>query len=125
MVPKLESKVVNKRKFLRLYTLIPGIGFILIALIFFTPISIPLILAIIGFGFSRSIMFVKGINKQIETQNRATVLSTINMISSLIRTIVYPLIGYLVLWNLSITFILLGTIIILSALVSRIKSEYL
>lgn len=125
IVPKLESKFTDKKKFLQLYTLIPGIGFILMAIIFFIPISIPLILVIIGFGFSRSIIFVKGINKQIETQNRATILSTINMAASLIRTIFYPLIGYLVMWNLSITFILLGTVIIVFALLSKIKNEYL
>jgi MFS family permease len=125
LVPKLESNVQNKKRFLQAYTLIPGIGFILIALIYYIPISIPLILIIIGFGFSRSIIFVKGINKQIETQNRATVLSTINMMSSLIRSIVYPLIAFIVIWHLSITFILLGTTIIIFALLSNIKSEYL
>ncbi|MFX1343843.1 MAG: MFS transporter [Promethearchaeota archaeon] len=125
MVPKLTTKLKNKTRFLQVYTIIPGLGYILMALIFYIPISVPLILTIIGFGFSRSIIFVKGINRQIETQNRATVLSTINMASSLIRTILYPLIGYLVMWNLSMTFFLLGTVIIIFAVLSRIKNEYL
>ncbi len=125
IIPKLENKVRNKRRFLRLYTIVPGIGFILVALIYYIPISIPLILSIIGFGFSRRIIFIKSINNQIESQNRATVISTINMISSLIRTILYPLIGYLVMWNLSTTFILLGAIIIICAMLSKIKTEYL
>jgi len=125
IVPKFATRSKNKRRFLQVYTIIPGIGFILMALIFYIPISIPLILSILGFGFSRSIIFVKGINNQIETQNRATVLSTINMAASLIRTILYPFIGYLVMWNLSITFILLGAVIIIFAILSKIKSEYL
>ena len=125
IIPKLENRMSNKRRFLRLYTLVPGIGFILLALIYYLPISIPLILAIIGFGFSRRIIFIKSINKQIETQNRATVLSTINMISSLIRMILYPFIGYFVMWNLSCTFILLGSGILVIALLSKVKSEYL
>lgn len=125
VVPTLESRINNKRRFLQLYTIIPGIGFILMSVIFFIPISIPLILIVIGFGFSRSLIFVKGINKQIETENRATVLSTINMVASLIRAILYPLVGYFVMWNLSITFILLGTLIIVFTLISRIKNEYL
>ncbi|MFW9896846.1 MAG: MFS transporter, partial [Candidatus Thorarchaeota archaeon] len=74
IVPKLESKVINKRRFLLLFTTIPGVGFILLAVIYVIPISIPLILTIIGFGFSRRVIFLKSINKQIETQNRATVL---------------------------------------------------
>ncbi|MFX1376007.1 MAG: MFS transporter [Promethearchaeota archaeon] len=125
MIPKLENKVSNKKRFLQVYTLIPGIGFILIALIHFIPVSIPLILVIIGFGFSRRIFFIKGINKQIETQNRATVLSMINMATSLIRTVFYPLIAYIVMWDLNMTFILLGTTIIIFVLISRMKSEYL
>jgi hypothetical protein len=64
-------------------------------------------------------------NNQIEIENRAKVLSTINMIASLIRAILFPLVGYLVIWNLNITLILLGTLIIGFALVSRIKNEYL
>ena len=125
IVPTLENKIHNKRKFLKCYTIIPGIGFILMALIHFIPVSIPLILIVIGFGFSRSLIFVKGINLQIESENRATVISTVNMFASFIRAILYPLVGYLVMWNLSITFILLGAIIIIFALLSRIKNEYL
>lgn len=125
MVPTLENRINNKRRYLQLYTIIPGVGFILMSVIYFIPISIPLILIVIGLGFSRSLIFVKGINKQIETENRATVISTINMIASLIRAILYPVVGYFVMWNLNITFILLGTLIIVFALISRIKNEYL
>ncbi|MFW9900699.1 MAG: MFS transporter [Candidatus Thorarchaeota archaeon] len=125
IIPTLETKLNNKRRFLQIYTIIPGIAFILMAIIQFIPVSIPLILIVIGFGFSRSLIFVKGINKQIETDNRATVLSTINMIASLIRAILYPLVGYLVIWSLNATFIMLGTLIIVFALLSRIKSENL
>ncbi|MFX0000230.1 MAG: MFS transporter [Candidatus Hodarchaeota archaeon] len=125
IIPTLENKLSNKRRFLQLYTIIPGIAFILMAIIHFIPVSIPLILIVIGFGFSRSLIFVKGINKQIETDNRATTISTINMIASLIRATLYPLVGYLVMWNLNATFIILGTLIIVFALLSRIKSENL
>jgi MFS family permease len=125
VIPTLENKINNKRKFLKLYTIIPGIAFILMALIHFIPVSIPLILIVIGLGFSRSLIFVKGINQQIETENRATVISTINMIASLIRAILYPLVGYLVMWNLNITFIVLGVLIIIFAVLSKIKSDNL
>jgi len=121
----LENKIDDKRRFLQLYTIIPGVGFVLMALIYFIPVSIPLILIVIGFGFSRSLIFVKVINKQIETENRATVISTINMMASLIRAVLYPLVGYFVMWNLSGTFIALGCIIVIFALLSRIKSENL
>ncbi|MFX1322285.1 MAG: MFS transporter [Promethearchaeota archaeon] len=125
LVSKLEKRYKNKKVFLQFYTMIPGIGFILMATIYFVPVSIALILIVIGFGISRDLLLIKGINKQIETNNRATVLSTINMIGSLLRTVLYPVIGFLVMWNLSATFILLGSIMIIVALLSRIKDEYL
>ena len=125
LIPKWEKSVKNRRKFLIIYTLIPGIGFILLALILFTPISIIILLIIVGLGFSRNIIFIRGINKQIETENRATVLSTINMITCIIRAILYPLIGLLVMWSLNYTFIILGIIIIILALLTRVKNEYL
>jgi MFS family permease len=125
LVPKLEKHSKNKRQLLVIYTLIPGIAYILIAFIIFAPLGILLIIIIIGFGFSRSIIFINGINKNIEEENRATVLSTISMIRSFIITILYPVIGILVMWNLNYTFIILGISIILIALLSSVKNEHL
>ncbi|MFX1443384.1 MAG: MFS transporter [Promethearchaeota archaeon] len=125
LIPKLQKRLKNKKLFLTIYTLIPGIAYILIAFISITPIGIILILIIIGIGFSRNIIFISGINKNIEKENRATVLSTISMIRSLIITILYPIIGLLAMWNLNYTFIILGISIILIALLSRVKNEYL
>jgi len=125
LIPKYEKDIYNKRRFLIIYTLIPGIGFILLSLIIFTPISIIILLIIVGVGFSRNIIFINGIYKQIETENRATVLSTINMMACVIRAIIYPIIGLLVMWNLNYTFIILGIIIIIFALLTQVKNEYL
>ncbi len=125
LIPRLEKRYSNKKTFLQIYTVIPGIGFILMSMITFLPVSIALILIVLGMGLSRRILFTQGINKQIETENRATVLSTISMITSLIRTILYPIIGYLTMVNLGLTFILLGAMIIIFAIFSKIKNEYL
>ncbi|MFX1256894.1 MAG: MFS transporter [Promethearchaeota archaeon] len=125
LVPKLEDRFKNKRLFLILYTLIPGLAYILLAFILFIPISITLVLIVVGFGISRQIIFFNGINKQIETENRATVLSTINMISGFTKAIIFPLIGIIVMYNLKISFIILGITIILFALLSQVKNEYL
>lgn len=125
LIPKIEGRYSNKKLFIQLYTLIPAIAFILMAFISYIPISIILILIVIGFGFSRKILFVKGINFQIESENRATILSTINMAGSLLRAALYPFIGYLVMWNLNYTFIILGSIILIFVAISRIKNEHI
>ncbi|MFX1452855.1 MAG: MFS transporter [Promethearchaeota archaeon] len=125
LIPKLQQRFKNKKLFLTIYTLIPGLAYIVIAFIIFTPISIALILIIIGIGFSRNIIFINGINRNIEEENRATVLSTISMLRSFIISILYPIIGLLVMWNLNYTFIILGISIILVALLSSVKNEHL
>jgi hypothetical protein len=119
------GKVKHKTLYLRLFTLVPGIAYILMAVVIFAPVSIALMLILIGFGFSRSIIFIKGVNDQIKTRNRATVISTINMFGSLIRTALYPLIGFLVSTNLSITFIILGIIIVFFGAITKLKNEHL
>ncbi len=124
LAPKLESKTKHKKALLRVYTLIPGLGAILMAWIYFTPISMLLLFISIGFGMARSVLFVKTINNQIESKNRATVLSTVNMIGSLVRTILYPLIGLIVMLNLNVTFLLLGIVLIIVSIFTRVKSKY-
>lgn len=125
LVPKLKKRFKNKKLFLLIYTSIPGIAYLLLAFTEIILIGIILILLVIGVGFSRNIIFIGGINKNIEEENRATVLSTISMVRSIIITILYPIIGLLVMWNLRYTFIILGICIILLALISRVKNEHL
>ena len=69
--------------------------------------------------------YVKGINKQIESENRATVLSTVNMFGSLISAILYPFIGLLVMWNIYVVFFIIGILIIIFTGFTRVKNEYL
>jgi len=125
LIPRIDEKINNKKRFLLLYTLIPGIGFVLISMINVMFFGIILVVIIVGFGFSRNVMYINGINKYIEGDNRATILSTINMIASCIRAILYPLVGYLVMFDLGTVFLVIGITIIVLALLSRVKNEYL
>jgi len=125
LVPKLDKNIRNKKRFLVFYTIIPGIGFILISMVNLIVIGIVLVVAIVGFGFSRNVIYINGINRHIEGDNRATILSTINMIGSCIRASLYPLVGYIVMFNLNTVFLIIGITIIVLALLSRVKNEYL
>ena len=125
LVPKMIKKVNNKKRFLMIYTIIPGIAFVLLAIIRIPIVSIILFMIIVGFGISRSLIYVTGVNKIIKTDNRATVLSTINMMATFIKAILFPITGYLVMSGLSMAFIILGSVMVLLALFSRVKNEYL
>ncbi|MFW9881845.1 MAG: hypothetical protein ACFFG0_52945, partial [Candidatus Thorarchaeota archaeon] len=125
VIPHLENGIKDKRKLLFINTIIPGVGYILIAIINFMPLIILLFIIIIGMGLSRYILFTNGIHKQIKRENRATVLSAINTISGFLKAILYPLIGFLIMININFLYVIFGVLILFFALRSKIKTEYL
>jgi len=80
---------------------------------------------IVSFGYTRKLIYINGINKQIESENRATVISTINMFGSISSAILYPFLGLIVELNLFVMFIIIGIVILIFTALSRVKSEYL
>lgn len=124
-IPLLLKSSKNKKHFLISINLINGIAFLLLGITTIIPLGIAIILTIIAFGYTRYLIFVDGINKQIESENRATVLSTINMFGSLLRAIIYPIVGLLVEWSVFSVFIMTGILILFFTIFTRSKSEYL
>ncbi|MFX0000755.1 MAG: MFS transporter [Candidatus Hodarchaeota archaeon] len=125
LIPKLFKSIKKKAMLLILIDLINGFAFILLGLTLNPILGIFIILIIVGFGYPRFLIYVKGINKQIESEDRATVLSTINMFGSLIMAIIYPFVGIIVMWNLFAVFIVIGAMILTLTLTTRVRSEYL
>ncbi len=125
LIPLFLKKSRNKKIFLILINLINGVAYISLGLTSMIPLGVAIILIIVAFGYTRYLIFVDGINTQIESENRATVLSTINMFGSLIRAIIYPFVGLLVEWNVYAVFIIIGGLILILTIFTRSKSEYL
>ncbi|MHA1191855.1 MAG: hypothetical protein ACTSP9_06115 [Promethearchaeota archaeon] len=125
IIPKLTEKVKNKLRFLIIVDLINGIAFILMGLTTNLYIGILLILVIVSFGYPRFLIYVNGINRQIEADERATVLSTINMFGSFFMALLNLLVGFIGSLNIFYVFILVGTAIIIFTIFTRAKSEYL
>ena len=115
----------NKKKLLVTVNVVTGFAFIGLGFSVIPILGILMLFLIVGFGYTRGLIYINGINKQIESENRATVLSTINMFGSISRAILYPLIGIIVDWNLFIMFIIIGIMILILTAFSRVKSEYL
>ena len=125
IIPKLTKKVKSKLKLLIMVDLINGVAFILMGFTTNLYIGILLILVIVAFGYPRFLIYVNGINKQIEADERATVLSTINMFGSFFMAILFLLVGFIGSLNIFYVFILIGAAIILFTIFTRAKSEYL
>jgi len=125
LIPGLLKSSKNKKKFLIAINLVNGIAYIILGLTTIIPIGVGIIFTIVAFGYTRYLIFVDGINLQIESENRATVLSTINMFGSFLRAIIYPFVGLLVEWSIFGVFIITGCLILFFTIFTRSKSEYL
>ncbi|MFH2028396.1 MAG: MFS transporter, partial [Nanoarchaeota archaeon] len=122
---KLERLSGSKKRYLLLSALISGIAFIILGLTDIPAIVVALFIVIASFGLVRDVLFKSYMNKYIESKNRATVISTVAMLGSFAIGILYPIIGYLVEWSLQYTLIIIGLMIIICAIFSKVKEEHL
>jgi MFS family permease len=125
LIPKMMALYKNKLRFLIMVDLINAIAYILIGIFINVIIGIIMILMIVAFGYPRFLIYTNAINNQIASENRATVLSTINMFSSILRAIMYPIIGVLGEINVYAVFLITGLMILIFTVTSRVKKEYL
>ncbi|TFF84500.1 MAG: MFS transporter [Promethearchaeota archaeon] len=125
IIPRLLKQLKKKLTFLIVIDLINGITFVIMGFNKIPYIGIFLVLMIVAFGYSRFLIYVNGINKQIEAEERATVLSTINMFGSFFMAIINLLIGIIGTLNIFYVFIFVGGAIILFTMFTRVKNEYL
>ena len=125
LIPRFLKKVNKKKDLLISVNIINGIAYIILGFAVIPILGIFMLFLIVGFGYTRGLIYINGINMQIESENRATVLSTINMFESILRAILYPFIGLIVEWNLFAMFIIIGIMILILTAFTKIKSEYL
>ena len=125
VIPWLLKSVKKKLLFLIAVDLTIGIAYILLGFSINAILGIILLLVIVAVGYPRFLIYVNGINKQIASDNRATVLSTINMFGSFLMAVTYPFIGLFVEWNPFIVFIIIGALIIFFTTLTRVKNDYL
>lgn len=125
LIPWFLKLFKKKLLFLITVNLIIGTAFILLGFTVNPILGILFLLVIVAFGYPRYLIYINGINKQIESENRATVLSTINMFGSFLMAIAYPFIGLIVEWNPFVVFIIIGIMILIFTLFTRVKNEYL
>jgi len=116
------SKKINGKTIFIILTLLSSFLYITLA-----AQNIPIVVVVsmlLLFG-SRAIMlpiFNHIANKEIDSKNRATVLSSINMIEKLILVILYPIIGFLLDKSLTTTLVLLGGITLAIPLLIKLEN---
>jgi MFS family permease len=123
--PIIHKRSKQKARLLVTVDLITGTAFVILGFSTNLILGITFLLIVVAFGYPRYLLFIDGINKNVDSENRATVLSTINMFGSILRTIFFLFIGVIISWNVYVIFIVVGILIILLTLFSRVKNEYL
>jgi MFS family permease len=122
---RLEKIFGSKRRYLLFSAVLPGVCFILLGINTNIPLAVILISLTGGFGLSRLVLFQSYMNKYIESHNRATVISTISMLGSLVSAIMYPLVGLMTDWSLDYSLIIIGSLIIICTIFSRVEERHL
>ncbi len=125
LIPMIIKRFKKKLIILIIVDLLIGLAFILLGFATNALVGILLLLVIVAFGYPRYLIYVNGINRQIVSENRATVLSTINMFNSLLMALSYPFIGLIVEWNPFIVFIIIGILIMFFTALTRVKNDFL
>jgi len=122
---RIEGLFGGDLKFLRWSALLSGACFILLGLASSVWLAVVMIVLIGGLGLSRPVLFINYFNKHIKSENRATVLSTISMIGSLLVGMLYPLMGLFAEYSLNMLLVAVGVLIIGLNIFSKVRSEHL
>ncbi|GAA0323772.1 MFS transporter [Bacillus carboniphilus] len=116
IAPTIRKKIGSLMVFL-LTILLPGVSFILIAL------QPGWIAGLLLFGLAFIIHSINGpiyrtfINERIPDQDRATTLSIISFVGSVVGMVIKPLIGWMADFSLEATFMVMGVVMVVGALV--------
>ncbi|MFH1424884.1 MAG: MFS transporter [archaeon] len=122
---RLEKIFRGKLRFLRLSAIICAAAYILAGLTSLILLSTILVIIIAGFGTAREVLLRNYMNKHVESRTRATVMSAVSMFQCLVQGIFYIILGLLVAWSLEYTHVVLGVLILIVVLVSRVEEKHL
>jgi cyanate permease len=121
------ASILDKSKSKRMWSVISALlvasGFMVVAFFENVPGVVAFIIISGGIGMNIRNVFSKSINIHIKSENRSTTLSAISMIRTLTLAGLNPLIGWLSDLNLTVTFLILGGILILTAVFLAPREE--
>jgi MFS family permease len=121
----MERILGSKKRYIFASTLVPALGLIALAFTHWAPAAIFLFVLIMGLGMPRRVALENYMHKYIDSDKRATVISTVSMLRSGFQAICYPIVGLMVDWSLWPSIFILGVIVLVVAFASRIKEEHL
>ncbi|MBD3388015.1 MAG: MFS transporter [Candidatus Altiarchaeales archaeon] len=119
------EKLFGMKRLLECTAVLPGLFFLGLAFTGNGAFIIASIFVIAVSKILRAPILADYMNQHIESDLRATVLSSVSLMERLIIFILYPIVGMLADANLRIAFVMLGLLILISAALARIDHMYL
>ena len=123
-VPRLE-RAFGLRRLLLASALAPGLLFLALGVVHRLAFAVPALLLIVGGKMVRVPILNDFINRHVESENRATVISSVSLVERSITFLLYPVVGILADRSLDLTLGLLGTLCVTFALVTRLEDRHL
>jgi MFS family permease len=123
-VMRLE-KFLGVRRLLLLSALLPGVLFIALGVLHNPGFAIPALFLLVGCKMVRVPVLNEYINRHIESENRATVISSVSLLERSVTFLLYPFVGLLADASLDYALWLLGGVAILFATATRISDRFL
>ncbi len=120
---KLIEKKFDNRKIIFLTAAVPSLMFVILGLTDNIILIIFGLFLIVGLRDLRRPIFEHYMNKLMPSKQRATVLSSINMLERLIMTLIYPVVGFLVDKSLSMALIVLGLVTFALSITSKVTKD--
>lgn len=120
----LFERTFGVRRGVFLAVIMPGIFYFFMAIVSHSIVSIILVVLAYSSMYIQRPIFLDYLNRHIESENRATVLSLISVLSGIYVAILGLLIGMIADRSLLYSFIFMGSLIILGALCIRISKDH-
>ncbi len=122
---KIERWVGSKRGLFFIGSLIVGSAFGILGFVQVLPIVVAGIVLAFSFGLSRVPIFSAYMHAYIPSDKRATVISITSMMRTFGIVILNPIIGYSADRSLNVTLWIIGILLIIFALISRVEENFL
>jgi len=119
------EKHFGTRRLLQLTAFLPAIMYIVSGLTLYVPIIVGAMCIVVASFNIREPLFNHYLNQLIPSQKRATVLSVISMMFSISVILGYIVIGNLLDWSVQNTLLIIGGILLVLALFSKVTDEIL
>lgn len=124
-VSAVERFCGGPRRYLLWSALIPGLCYLALAAARSPWLALPLIVLVPGVGLSRAVVIGNYMQKHIDSDRRATVLSTVGMVRQLFTAVMYLVVGWAAEKSLTWTFAGLGAAVLVGAAASSVEEAHL